>query len=84
MWVGEACLSATSVISTPEPVQTSRSSLVEITEDVLGMNINGMKYKVMHLGINNKNFDYRMGIYLETTEEERDLSELVNVHEPPV
>ncbi|CAM5150477.1 unnamed protein product [Natator depressus] len=43
------------------------------------MKFNSEKCKVMHLGINNKNFSYKLGTHqLEVTEEEKDLGVLVN------
>uniref|UniRef100_A0A452HPE5 Reverse transcriptase domain-containing protein n=1 Tax=Gopherus agassizii TaxID=38772 RepID=A0A452HPE5_9SAUR len=43
------------------------------------MKFNSEKCKVMHLGINNKNFRYRLGTHqLEATEEEKDLGVLVD------
>uniref|UniRef100_A0A8C3FKP1 Reverse transcriptase domain-containing protein n=1 Tax=Chrysemys picta bellii TaxID=8478 RepID=A0A8C3FKP1_CHRPI len=43
------------------------------------MKFNSEKCKVMHLGINNKNFGYKLGIHqLEVTEEEKDLGVLVD------
>ncbi|CAM5127154.1 unnamed protein product, partial [Natator depressus] len=43
------------------------------------MKFNNEKCKVMHLGINNKNFCYKLGThYLEVTEEEKDLRVLVD------
>ncbi|CAM4715701.1 unnamed protein product [Lepidochelys kempii] len=43
------------------------------------MKLNSEKCKVMHLGINNKNFCYKLGThYLEVTEEEKNLGVLVD------
>ncbi|CAM5076776.1 unnamed protein product [Eretmochelys imbricata] len=43
------------------------------------MKFNSEKCKVMHLGINNKNFCYKLGTHqLEVTEEEKDLGVLVD------
>ncbi|CAM5106476.1 unnamed protein product [Natator depressus] len=43
------------------------------------MKFNSEKCKVMHLGINNKNFSYKLGMHqLEVTEEEEDLGVLVD------
>ncbi|CAM5140517.1 unnamed protein product [Natator depressus] len=43
------------------------------------MKFNSEKCKVMHLGINNKNFSYKLGTHqLEITEEEKDLGVLVD------
>ncbi|CAM4596884.1 unnamed protein product, partial [Lepidochelys olivacea] len=43
------------------------------------MKFNSEKCKVMHLGINNKNFSYKLGTHqLEVTEEEKDLGVLVD------
>ncbi|CAM4564916.1 unnamed protein product [Lepidochelys kempii] len=43
------------------------------------MKFNSEKCKVMHLGINNKNFYYKLGMHhLEVTEEEKDLGVLVD------
>ncbi|CAM4659406.1 unnamed protein product [Caretta caretta] len=43
------------------------------------MKFNSDKCKVMHLGINNKNFSYKLGMHqLEVTEEEKDLGVLVD------
>ncbi|CAM5107889.1 unnamed protein product [Eretmochelys imbricata] len=43
------------------------------------MKFNSEKCKVMHLGINNKTFSYKLGTHqLEVTEEEKDLGVLVN------
>ncbi|CAM5155546.1 unnamed protein product [Natator depressus] len=43
------------------------------------MKFNSEKCKVMHLGINNKNFSYKLGMHqLEVTEEEKDLGVLVD------
>ncbi|CAM4576931.1 unnamed protein product [Lepidochelys olivacea] len=43
------------------------------------MKFNSEKCKIMHLGINNKNFSYKLGTHqLEVTEEEKDLGVLVN------
>ncbi|CAM5148359.1 unnamed protein product [Eretmochelys imbricata] len=43
------------------------------------MKFNSEKCKVMHLGINNKNFSYKLGTHqLEETEEEKDLGVLVD------
>ncbi|CAM4523556.1 unnamed protein product [Lepidochelys kempii] len=43
------------------------------------MKFNSEKCKVMHLGINNKNFSYKLGAnHLEATEEEKDLGVLVD------
>ncbi|CAM5091881.1 unnamed protein product [Eretmochelys imbricata] len=43
------------------------------------MKFNSEKCKIMHLGINNKNFSYKLGMYqLEVTEEEKDLGILVD------
>ncbi|CAM5111507.1 unnamed protein product [Natator depressus] len=43
------------------------------------MKFNGEKCKVMHLGINNKNFSYKLGTHqLEVMEEEKDLGVLVD------
>ncbi|CAM5171235.1 unnamed protein product [Eretmochelys imbricata] len=43
------------------------------------MKFNNEKCKVMHLGINNKNFCYKLGMhYVEVTEEEKDLRVLVD------
>ncbi|CAM4373323.1 unnamed protein product [Lepidochelys olivacea] len=43
------------------------------------MKFNSEKCKVMHLGINNKNFCYKLGMHqLEVTEEEKDLGVLVD------
>ncbi|CAM4669521.1 unnamed protein product [Lepidochelys kempii] len=43
------------------------------------MKFNSEKGKVMHLGINNKNFNYKLGTHqLEVTEEEKDLGVLVD------
>ncbi|CAM4591327.1 unnamed protein product [Lepidochelys kempii] len=51
------------------------------------MKFNSEKCKVMHLGINNKNFSYKLGMdQLEVTEEEKDLGVLVDhrMTEPPM
>uniref|UniRef100_K7F000 Reverse transcriptase domain-containing protein n=1 Tax=Pelodiscus sinensis TaxID=13735 RepID=K7F000_PELSI len=43
------------------------------------MKFNSEKCKIMHLGINNKNFSYKLGTHqLEVTEEEKDLGVLVD------
>ncbi|CAM5111945.1 unnamed protein product [Natator depressus] len=43
------------------------------------MKFNSEKCKVMHLGINNKNFSYKLGTHqIEVTEEEKDLGVLVD------
>ncbi|CAM4621975.1 unnamed protein product [Caretta caretta] len=62
-----------------------RDTLQEDLDDLVNWsNINRMKFnsekcKVMHLGINNKNFSYKLGTHqLEVTEEEKDLGVLVD------
>ncbi|CAM5146391.1 unnamed protein product [Natator depressus] len=43
------------------------------------MKFNSEKCKVMHLGVNNKNFSYKLGMHhLEVTDEEKDLRVLVD------
>ncbi|CAM4453019.1 unnamed protein product [Caretta caretta] len=65
-------------------LEKDRDTLQEDLDDLVNwsnsnrMKLNSEKCKVMHLGINNKNFSYKLGMHqLEVTEEEKDLGVLV-------
>ncbi|CAM4694885.1 unnamed protein product [Lepidochelys kempii] len=65
-------------------LEKDRDILQEDLDDLVNwsnsnkMKFNSEKCKVMHLGINNKNFSYKLGTHqLEVTEEEKDLGVLV-------
>ncbi|CAM4385864.1 unnamed protein product [Lepidochelys olivacea] len=65
--------------------ESDRDILQEDLDDLVNwsnsnrMKFNSEKCKVMHLGINNKNFCYKLGMHhLEVTEEEKDLGVLVD------
>ncbi|CAM4321681.1 unnamed protein product [Lepidochelys kempii] len=66
-------------------LEKDRDTLQEDLDDLVNwsnrnrMKFNSEKCKVMHLGINNKNFSYKLGTHqLEVTEEEKDLGVLVD------
>ncbi|CAM4504902.1 unnamed protein product [Lepidochelys kempii] len=66
-------------------LEKDRDILQEDLDDLVNwsnsnrMKFNSEKCKVMHLGINNKNFSYKLGTHqLEVTEEEKDLGVLVD------
>ncbi|CAM5114511.1 unnamed protein product [Eretmochelys imbricata] len=64
-------------------LEKARDTLQEDLDDLVNwsnrMKFNSEKCKVMHLGINNKNFSYKLGTHqLEVTEEEKDLGVLVD------
>ncbi|CAM4678889.1 unnamed protein product [Caretta caretta] len=66
-------------------IEKNRDILQEGLDDLVNWNnsnrmkFNSEKCKVMHFGINNKNFCYKLGThYLEVTEEEKDLRALVD------
>ncbi|CAM4521747.1 unnamed protein product [Lepidochelys olivacea] len=66
-------------------LEKDRDILQEDLDDLVNwsnsnrMKFNSEKCKVMHLGINNKNFSYKLGTHqLEVTEEEKDLGILVD------
>ncbi|CAM4651613.1 unnamed protein product, partial [Lepidochelys olivacea] len=61
-------------------LEKDRDTLQEDLDDLVNwsnsnrMKFNSEKCKLMHLGINNKNFSYKLGMHqLEVTEEEKDL-----------
>ncbi|CAM4609502.1 unnamed protein product [Lepidochelys olivacea] len=64
-------------------LEKDRDIIQEDLDDLVNwsnrMKFNSEKCKVMHLGINNKNFSYKLGTHqLEVTEEEKDLGVLVD------
>ncbi|CAM5150473.1 unnamed protein product [Natator depressus] len=66
-------------------LEKDRDTLQEDLDDLVNwsnrnrMKFNSEKCKVMHLGINNKNFSYKLGTHqLEVTEEEKDLGVLID------
>ncbi|CAM4586410.1 unnamed protein product [Caretta caretta] len=66
-------------------LEKDRDILQEDLDDLVNwsnsnrMKFNSEKCKVMHLGINNKNFSYKLGTHqLEVTEEKKDLGVLVD------
>ncbi|CAM5149857.1 unnamed protein product [Natator depressus] len=66
-------------------LEKDRDTIQEDLDDLVnwsnsnGMKFNSEKCKDMHLGINNKNFSYKLGMHqLEVTEEKKDLGVLVD------
>ncbi|CAM5120564.1 unnamed protein product [Natator depressus] len=64
-------------------LEKDRDIIQEDLDDLVNwsnrMKFNSEKCKCMHLGINNKNFSYKLGMHqLEVTEEEKDLGVLVD------